>query len=50
MEDRYLYKAKRLDTGEWVEGSLIVNELDTREYFIGYIFGVVDGKPHDLGE
>ena len=48
MEDRYLYKAKWIDTGEWVDGNLIVNELDTREYFIGYIFGVAGGKPHDL--
>lgn len=23
MEDRYLYKAKRLDNGEWVTGNLI---------------------------
>lgn len=23
MEDRYLYKAKRLDNGEWVQGNLI---------------------------
>lgn len=23
MEDRYLFKAKRLDNGEWVEGNLI---------------------------
>ena len=22
MNDRYLYKAKRIDTGEWVEGAL----------------------------
>ena len=48
MKDRYLYKAKRIDTGEWVDGNLIVNELDAREYFIGYIFGMADGKPHDL--
>lgn len=25
MEDRYLYKAKRLDNGEWIIGSLIQN-------------------------
>ena len=23
MENRYLYRAKRVDTGEWVEGSLV---------------------------
>lgn len=38
MKDRYLYKAKWIDTGEWVDGNLIVNGLDTREYFIGNIF------------
>ena len=32
MEDRYLYKAKRLDNGEWVVGSLIA--LPTGEYEI----------------
>ena len=25
MEDRYLFKAKRLDNGEWVMGNLIQN-------------------------
>lgn len=28
MEDRYLYKAKRLDNGEWVEGYLIKVKRD----------------------
>ncbi len=32
MEDRYLYKAKRLDNGEWEIGSLIA--LPTGEYEI----------------
>lgn len=26
MEDRYLYKAKRLDNGEWVQGALLDGE------------------------
>lgn len=26
MEDRYLYKAKRIDNGEWVEGALFDGE------------------------
>lgn len=30
MEDRYLYKAKRIDNGEWVQGYLYgVWEKDT---------------------
>ena len=28
MEDRYLFKAKRLDNGEWVEGYLIYSKND----------------------
>lgn len=28
MEDRYLFKAKRLDNGEWVEGYLIYAKKD----------------------
>lgn len=24
MNDRYLYKAKRTDTGEWVEGNILI--------------------------
>lgn len=26
MEDRYLFKAKRLDNGEWVQGNLVLSE------------------------
>jgi uncharacterized phage protein (TIGR01671 family) len=49
MEDRYLFKAKRLDDGEWVEGYLIVDEKDYSKYFIGYVLGTnEDGTPHDL--
>lgn len=26
MEDRYLFKAKRIDNGEWIQGNLILSE------------------------
>lgn len=49
MEDRYLFKAKRLDNGEWVEGYLIVDEKDYSKYFIGFVLGTNEyGTPHDL--
>ena len=47
MNDRYLYKAKRTDNGEWVEGHYITNEKDINHAYIGYLFGVVDGMVHD---
>ena len=28
MEDRYLFKAKRLDNGEWVKGALVYDDKD----------------------
>ena len=28
MEDRYIYKAKRVDNGEWVEGYLVYDNRD----------------------
>ena len=28
MEDRYLFKAKRLDNGEWVKGALVYDYMD----------------------
>ena len=49
MNDRYLYKAKRIDTGEWVEGYLIADEQNKEKCFIGYVFGTNDdGTPHDF--
>ena len=27
MEDRYLFKAKRIDNGEWVQGALFDGEI-----------------------
>ena len=48
MNDRYLYRAKRTDNGEWVEGHLITDEHDEKKCFIGYVFGTNDdGTPHD---
>lgn len=49
MNDRYLYRAKRTDNGEWVEGHLITDEQDEKKCFIGYVFGTNDdGTPHDF--
>ena len=32
MEDRYLFKAKRIDNGEWVEGNIILSKDVDEEY------------------
>ena len=49
MENRYLFRAKRTDTGEWVEGHLITDDTDDSKCFIGYVIGTdKDGIPHDL--
>ncbi len=37
MEDRYLYKAKRLDNGEWMVGNLITNVFFRLGQSIPYI-------------
>ncbi len=37
MNDRYLYKAKRKDTGEWAEGNILASG---ERYFIIPMFGV----------
>ena len=37
MEDRYLFKAKRLDSGEWVIGNLITNVFFRLGQSIPYI-------------
>ena len=48
MNDRYLYRAKRCDNGEWPEGNLITDEQDEKKCFIGYVFGTNDdGTQHD---
>ena len=49
MENRFLCRGKRIDTGEWVEGHLITDETDDSKCFIGYVIGTdEDGIPHDL--
>lgn len=49
MENRCLYRGKRIDNGEWAEGHLITDEKDDLKYFIGYVLGTdEDGSPHDL--
>lgn len=49
MENRFLCRGKRIDTGEWAEGHLITDETDDSKCFIGYVIGTdEDGIPHDL--
>lgn len=49
MENRFLCRGKRIDTGKWVEGHLITDETDDSKCFIGYVIGTdEDGAPHDL--
>ena len=45
MEDRYLYKAKRTDNGEWVEGYLVETRHNT--YHDGYRIIDKDGINYD---
>ena len=48
MNDRYLYRAKRIDSGEWVEGNLITDEHNPNICFIGYLFAMDEsGNVHD---
>ena len=35
MEDRYLFKAKRIDNGEWVQGYLFDDGFENGKIFIG---------------
>lgn len=35
MEDRYLYKAKRIDNGEWVHGYLFNDGFENGRVFVG---------------
>ena len=42
MEDSYLFKAKRLDNGEWVTGSLITCEDGTCKIATSYLEGKAD--------
>lgn len=33
MEDRYLFKAKRIDNGEWVQGAILFHDVDAATMF-----------------
>lgn len=52
MNREILFKAKRLDNGEWVEGNLITNERNENQKYIGYIFDERNGviEDYDLVE
>lgn len=43
-----LFKAKRIDNGEWVEGNYITDEQDKKKAYIGYIFGVINEMIEDF--
>lgn len=43
-----LFKAKRLNNGEWVEGNLITNERNENQKYIGYIFDERNGVIEDF--
>ena len=48
MNDRYLYKAKRKDNGEWVEGCLLIDYV-TGQYFI-HAYGNSVNESAKIGE
>ena len=52
MNREILFKAKRKDNGEWVEGNLITNERIENQKYIGYIFDERNGviEDYDLVE
>ena len=43
-----LFRAKRIDNGEWVEGNLITNERNECKKYIGYIFDERNGVIEDF--
>lgn len=43
-----IFKAKRKDSGEWVEGNLITNERNENQKYIGYIFDERNGVIEDF--
>lgn len=43
-----LFRAKRIDNGEWVEGNLITNERNEHKKYIGYIFDERNGMIEDF--
>ena len=48
MNREILFKAKRKDNGEWVEGNLITNERNEKQKYIGYIFDERNGVIEDF--
>lgn len=48
MNREILFKAKRKDNGEWVEGNLITNERNENQKYIGYIFDERNGIIEDF--
>ena len=42
MNDRYLYRAKRIDNGEWVEGCLLVLDDETYRIATSCLQGVAE--------
>ena len=48
MNREILFKAKRKDNGEWVEGNLITNERNENQKYIGYIFDERNGVIEDF--
>lgn len=51
MEDRYLFRAKRIDTGEWIIGSLLVDkqqDIETGEQI--EIIGIYPSEYKDFAK
>lgn len=48
MSREILFKAKRKDNGEWVEGNFITNERNENQKYIGYIFDEHNGVVEDF--
>ena len=48
MNREILFKAKRKDNGEWVEGNLITNERNENQKYIGYIIDERNGVIEDF--
>lgn len=44
---REIFRAKRVDNGEWVEGNFITGKNNTQT-FIGYISAIDNGMVHDI--
>lgn len=48
MNREILFRAKRKDNSEWVEGNLITNERNENQKYIGYIFDERNGVIEDF--